>query len=80
MSQQLDEKQIENLKESLTVLLNTEEFDRIILSQDPGYPHHQWLRKKILDTWQQNKDFYIKDRNGFAEFLKKIIEISTKKS
>lgn len=72
--QGLNKDQIEDLKESLTVLLNTEEFDNIILIEDIGYLHHQTLRKKMLNIWQKNKDFYLKDKNGFKIFLKKIIE------
>lgn len=49
--------QIEDLKESLTVLLNESEFDSIILSQDDGYPEHNKLRKKLAGVWLKNKDF-----------------------
>ena len=49
--------QIEDLKESLTFLLNEPEFKSIILSQDNGYPEHSKLRKKLSDTWSKNKDF-----------------------
>lgn len=49
--------QIEDLKESLTFLLNESEFEGIILSQDDGYPKHKKLRKKLKDIWLKNKDF-----------------------
>jgi len=71
--QGLDKSQIKDIKEALTVLLNAKEFDNIVLSQDGGYPHHQALRKKILNTWQNNRSLYLKDKNGFEIFLKKII-------
>lgn len=53
----LTNNQIEDLKESLTVLLNGVEFDSVILSQDNGYPEHDKLRKKLSDVWSKNKDF-----------------------
>ncbi|MDD5396537.1 MAG: hypothetical protein PHW24_00565 [Candidatus Moranbacteria bacterium] len=53
----LTNNQIEDLKESLTVLLNELEFDSIILSDDGGYPQHSKLRKKIAEVWSKNKDF-----------------------
>ncbi len=49
--------QIEELKESLTFLLNEPEFDKIILSQDVGYPEHIKLRNKLKNIWLRNKDF-----------------------
>jgi len=70
----LKKKQIETLKESLTILLNAEEFNNIILSIDVGYPNHHALRKKILNTWQKNKNLYLKNENGFEFFLERIIE------
>lgn len=53
----LKKDQIEDLKESLTFLLNEPEFDNIILFQDNGYPEHKELRKKLKNTWTKNKDF-----------------------
>jgi len=49
--------QIEDLKESLTFLLNEPEFESIILSRDNGYPEHKKLRKKLGAIWSKNKDF-----------------------
>jgi hypothetical protein len=49
--------QIEDLKESLTFLLNDPEFDQIILCQDNGYPDHFALRKKLQNIWEQNRNF-----------------------
>ncbi len=53
----LENNQIEDLKESLTFLLNEPEFNKIILCQDPGYPEHKELRKKLKNIWSKNKDF-----------------------
>ena len=53
----LKNKQIENLKESLTFLLNEPEFNKIILSQDVGYPEHIKLRKQLRNIWLKNKNF-----------------------
>lgn len=53
----LNNDQIEDIKESLTFLLNEQEFDIIILSQDNGYPKHETLRKKLKNIWLENKDF-----------------------
>lgn len=49
--------QIETLKESLTFLLNEEEFSNVILCNDSGYPDHQKLRKKLGKIWHKEKDF-----------------------
>jgi len=54
---ELNNEQIEDLKESLTFLLNESEFYDVILSQDSGYPEHQDLRKKLKNIWQKEKDF-----------------------
>jgi len=53
----LNNKQIEGLKESLTFLLNEEEFKEIILVKDKGYPDHQRLRRKLKKIWQKDKIF-----------------------
>ncbi len=49
--------QIEDLKESLTFLLNESEFNNIILSQDNGYPEHQKMRERLRKIWRKEKDF-----------------------
>ncbi len=69
----LNEEQIENLKESLTVLLNTKEFNNLILVEDLGYPEHQELRKKILRVWEKDRELFLKDKNGFKKFLNQVI-------
>lgn len=58
----LDENQFQNLKESTAVLLNTKEFDDILLIEDQGYEPHQKLRKSIMASWDKERD------------LKKIVE------
>ncbi len=60
--------QIEDLKESLTFLLNELEFDKIILCQDAGYPEHDSLRNKLKNIWREDKNF--------QSFLDKAIEIT----
>lgn len=49
--------QIEDLKESLTFLLNEPEFKDIILSSDNGYPSHQKLRAQLQEIWRKDKNF-----------------------
>jgi hypothetical protein len=53
----LKKDQIENLKESLTFLLNEPEFNKVILCQDDGYPEHNELRKKLKNIWLKTKNF-----------------------
>jgi hypothetical protein len=53
----LKNNQVEDLKESLTFLLNEPEFNEIILCQDPGYPEHLKLRKELKNIWLKNKNF-----------------------
>lgn len=53
----LKSNQIEDLKESLTFLLNEPEFEEIILSEDAGYPAHMELRKKLRSSWSKDKNF-----------------------
>lgn len=52
----LSVKQYNDLKESLTVLLN-EEMSDILSKPDYGYKEHQELRNKISKLWKQNKNF-----------------------
>ncbi len=49
--------QMEDLKESLTFLLNEPEFSEIILSKDAGYPEHTKLREKLRNNWLKDKNF-----------------------
>ncbi len=62
----LTDKNIEDLKESLTFLLNEPEFEEVILVEDKGYPKHQGLRKKLKKVWEKKKNF--------KEFLEKSIK------
>jgi len=53
----LGKQKYNDLKESLTVLLNVECKD--LMPEDVidyGYPQHKGIRARILDLWQQNKD------------------------
>lgn len=63
----LSQNKIEDLKESLTFLLNESEFDEIILVEDKGYPAHQKLRVQLNQLWQKEKNF--------ERFLEKAIKI-----
>lgn len=46
-----------DIKESLTVLLNIECADLMPPGfMDKGYPQHQQLRARIMDTWKQERD------------------------
>jgi hypothetical protein len=62
----LSQEQTEDLKEAITFILNTD-FNDLILKDDPGYPAHQKLRKKLEKIWKQNKNF--------NEFLDKAINV-----
>ena len=53
---QLGSKKYNDLKESLTVLLNTECRHLLSEGEDKGYPQHQDLRAKILELWKQKND------------------------
>ncbi len=65
----LNDKQIEELKESLTFLLNESEFKEVVLVKDKGYPDHQKRRKQLKEIWQKNKNF-----NKFLDESIKIIK------
>lgn len=47
-----------DIKESLTVLLNVEFVDLLNGAIDKGYSQHQLLRKKILNKYKQVKNIY----------------------
>ncbi|MCX6808158.1 MAG: hypothetical protein NTW50_00630 [Candidatus Berkelbacteria bacterium] len=53
----LSDNQIEDLKESLTFLLNEPEFKEIMLIEDNGYPEHEKLRDYLQNVWQKDKKF-----------------------
>jgi len=53
----INEKQFQDLKEALTVLLNIE-FKGILKEKDKGYPLHKKLRNFIEKEWEKKRDFY----------------------
>lgn len=55
----LDKLKYNELKESLTELLNLEFADLLGGALDKGYPQHQELRQKIRDLWSENKDPFL---------------------
>jgi hypothetical protein len=62
----LSQQQKEDLKESLTFILNTD-FGDLLTGYDGGYPNHQELRKKLKVVWEKDKNF--------QRFLDKAIEM-----
>jgi hypothetical protein len=64
--QGLSEKQFEDLKEALTVLLNGSEFEDVLVCPDHGYEKHIDLRIAIEKQWKKKADF--------ETLLKKIIQ------
>jgi len=52
----LNWKQIWNIKEATTVLLNSNFLD-LRLGPDNGYPEHKKIRNFMLKEWEKNKDF-----------------------
>ena len=57
VEKKLGKEKSEDLKEALTFLLDEDEFDKIILCEDGGYPDHLELRKKLSKFWQSKKNF-----------------------
>ena len=54
--QKLGKQKYNDIKESLTVLLNVEFKDLLNNIQDNGYPQHKELRDNILNIWNKEKD------------------------
>jgi hypothetical protein len=52
----LTKKESEDLKESLTFLINTD-FSSILVAKDEGYPMHQQLRQQLQEFWQEHKNY-----------------------
>jgi hypothetical protein len=52
----IDENQYNDIKESLTILLNTEFADLMDGAQDDGYPQHAEMRQKVQELWRSSKD------------------------
>jgi len=63
----ITEDKFQDLKESSTVLLNTEYFKNLLLIEDGGYAPHQKLRELILSSWNKNKNLKktIDDTRGY---------------
>lgn len=57
ITDKIGKEKFEILKELLTFLLDEEEFDDIILSEDAGYPNHQKIRSQLAEFWSKNNDF-----------------------
>jgi len=65
LRKQINEKQFDFLRESMTVILN-EEFREITQEIDKGYPIHQEFRKRLLVLWKQ--------RQNFQEFIENAVK------
>lgn len=52
----INENQYNDIKESLTVLLNIEFVDLMNGVYDNGYPQHIEMRQKVQDLWNKSKD------------------------
>ncbi|MEK7665081.1 MAG: hypothetical protein AAB361_02995 [Patescibacteria group bacterium] len=67
---QLDEKQIYDVKETITELLN-QEFSDLIKISESGYPQHKELREKFRLFWREEKDIK-KTVNRLIDFIKQL--------
>lgn len=56
IGQGIDEKQYNDIKESLTELLNLEYIDLMAGVLDEGYPQHAKMRQKVRELWLATKD------------------------
>jgi len=65
----LSEEQKEDLKETMTFMLNTD-FGDLLAGYDHGYPNHQKLRGKLEKIWHKDKNF--------KRFLDKAIKMTKK--
>ncbi|MEK7610342.1 MAG: hypothetical protein AAB468_01170 [Patescibacteria group bacterium] len=52
----IDENQYNNIKESLTILLNTEFLELMNGAHDEGYPQHVEMREKVQELWSSSKN------------------------
>ena len=66
----LNWRQIWNIKEAVTVLINSD-FSDLRLKPDNGYPEHKKIRDFILKEWKKNKDFK-KVLDKTCKFVKKL--------
>lgn len=56
-SGEFDRKKYGDIKEALTVLLNSESLNLLLEGErDNGYPQHKELRERIVKLWKQNPD------------------------
>lgn len=58
IKEKFGQKIFNDIKESLTVLLNIEFADLLGETRDKGYPQHQSLREKIIEHYNQTKNVY----------------------
>jgi len=65
----ISEKKLDNLKETLTFILNSD-FSDLLLYEDKGYPNHQKIRERLRKIWEKDKNF--------GRFLDKAIKITQK--
>lgn len=66
----LTEPQFQDLKESLTVVLNSPVFDEILLIEDYGYPDHEKLRSFLEKKFLSGADFDALIDHGINYLLK----------
>lgn len=66
----LEEKQVNHLKEILTVLLN-EDLAEFLYLPDRGYDGHRKIRQEVLKLYKKHK----KTKKNFTIFLNKVIEL-----
>ena len=59
LSKGLSNKQLADLKEALTFLLNDKIFKNFYLAPDHGYAMHKQLRSKLKKIWDKNKKFKV---------------------
>jgi len=69
VEKQIGKKKTEDLKESLTILLNLE-FRDLCFTTEKGYPNHQELRKFIAEEWKKDKNY--------EELIKKCVKYLSK--
>jgi hypothetical protein len=56
MSEGLSKEKYNDIKESLTVILNSDFADLMEGAIDEGYPQHQEMRSEIMKLWSESKD------------------------
>ena len=71
ISDLISEKERNELKEIITVIINTE-FSDVIDRLDEGYPNHKNIREKVLKLWRKDKNF--------DKWMTKVIKIYKKRA